>query len=284
MSDPLTLLAVHAHPDDEAIGTGGTLARYAAEGVRTALVCCTRGEEGEIHDPELDPAEAQPRLGAIREAELRAAASILDVGELIFLGYRDSGMDGTPSNSNPHNFMNADPHEAAGRLAAIIRRLRPQVVVTYDERGGYGHPDHKMAHRITRAAIERAAHDDAGEPGWRVLKLYYTAIALDTLLQANEQLKSRGLPSPFDTGDVSLDIRKFAAPDEVINARIDVGRYQATVERALRAHRTQIRDDDILLALPDDIKGQLFSVEHYIRAFSAVAVPQQETDLFAGLR
>lgn len=278
------MLVVHAHPDDESIGTGGTLARYADEGIRTGLVCCTRGEEGQILDPALDSDEAKPRLGAIRESELRSAASILNVSELYFLGYRDSGMEGSEASANPDNFINANPDEAAGRLAAIIRELRPQVVVTYDEHGGYGHPDHKMAHRITRAAIERAAHDGAGEPGWRVLKLYYTVIALDTLLQANEQLKSRGLPSPFDTGDVSLDIRQFAAPDEVINARIDVGRYQATVERALRAHRTQIRDDDILLALPDDIKGQLFSVEHYIRAFSAVAVPQQETDLFAGLR
>jgi N-acetyl-1-D-myo-inositol-2-amino-2-deoxy-alpha-D-glucopyranoside deacetylase len=275
---------VHAHPDDESIGTGGTLARYAEEGIRTALVCCTRGEEGQILDPTLDPEEARPRLGAIRESELRAAAAILHISELHVLGYRDSGMDGTETNANPSNFINADAGEAAERLAAVIRALRPQVVVTYDERGGYGHPDHKMAHRITLASIERATRDGAGGRGWRVLKLYYTVIALDTLLQLNEQMKARGLPSPFDAENFSLDIRQFAVPDEAINARIGVSRYQQAVERALRAHRTQIRDDDILLKLPDDLKAQLFSVEHYIRAFSEVAVPQQETDLFAGLR
>jgi N-acetyl-1-D-myo-inositol-2-amino-2-deoxy-alpha-D-glucopyranoside deacetylase len=193
-------------------------------------------------------------------------------------------MEGTETNANPDNFINANPDEAAGRLAAIVRELRPQVVVTYDERGGYGHPDHKMAHRITIAAIERAARDGDGGRGWQVLKLYYTVIALDTLLQVNEQMKARGLTSPFESEDVSLDIRQFAVPDEVINARIEVSGYQATVERALRAHRTQISDDDILLRLPDDLKAGIFSVEHYIRAFSKVAVPQQETDLFAGLR
>ncbi len=284
MSDPLTLLAVHAHPDDEAIGTGGTLARYAAEGVRTALVCCTRGEEGEIHDPELDPAEARLRLGAIREAELRAAASILDVGELIFLGYRDSGMDGTPANANPHNFMNADPHEAAGRLAAIIRRLRPQVVVTYDERGGYGHPDHKMAHRITRLAIEQAAEPGDGGAGWRVCKLYYTVISLDAVLRVNELMRAQGLEPPFSEDNPDLDIRQFTVPEEAITTRVDVRGYHEVMREALRAHRTQIPEDDVLLAIPPDVAEEVFGVEHYIRVFSCVPSPERETDLFAGLR
>src|SRR5690348_617658 len=129
MADMLTFLAVHAHPDDESICTAGTLARYAAEGVRTALVCCTRGEEGKIRDPALDAVEAKSRIGAIREAELRAAATALGIAELHLLGYRDSGMAGAAPNDNPRSFINADPDEAAERLAAILRALRPQVVV-----------------------------------------------------------------------------------------------------------------------------------------------------------
>jgi len=142
MTDPLTFLAVHAHPDDESIATGGTFARYAAEGARTVLVCCTRGEEGEIHDPALDPVEAGTRLGAIRERELRDAAAILGIHDVQLLPYRDSGMAGAAPNSRPDNFINADPVEAAARVAAVIRATRPDVVVTYDPGGGYGHPDH----------------------------------------------------------------------------------------------------------------------------------------------
>ncbi len=280
----LTLLAVHAHPDDEVIGTGGTFVRYGAEGVRTALVCCTRGEEGEIHDPDLDPAEAAPRLGAIREGELRAAAAILGIAELRFLGYRDSGMDGTAANANPHNFMNADPQEAAERLAAILRELQPHVVVTYDPNGGYGHPDHKMAHRITHLAIERAAQGGAGGEGWTVRKLYYTAIPLSGLLWLNEQMRARGLAAPFDDQNPDLDIRQFAAPDEAITARVDVRGAYDRVQHALRAHRTQIAADDLLLSLPRDLTEQAFAVESYIRAFTAVPAPDQETDLFTGLR
>lgn len=280
----LTFLAVHAHPDDEVIATGGTFARYAAEGVRTALVCCTRGEEGEIHDPALDPVEAAPRLDTIREAELRAAAAILGIGDLRILGYRDSGMAGTPANANPHSFVNADPAEAAGRLAAILRELRPQVVVTYDPNGGYGHPDHKMAHRITRLAIEQAAQPSESSPGWMVPKLYYTAIALSTLLWINDQMRARGLAPPFDDVQPDRDIRQYAAPDAAITARIAVRCAYTQVQRALRAHRTQIAAGDILLALPPDIAAQAFGVDAYIRAFSTIHASEQEIDLFDGLR
>lgn len=284
MSDQLTFLAVHAHPDDEAIGTGGTFARYAAEGIHTVLVCCTRGEEGEIHDPDLGEQEARPRLGAIREGELRAAAALLGIHELHFLGYRDSGMIGTPPNANPANFMNADADEAAERLATLLRAARPQVVATYDEQGGYGHPDHKMAHRVTHLAIARAAHDGPGGAGWTVSKLYYTAIPLSALLWINEQMRERGLAPVFAEDNPDFDIRQFAAPDDVITARISTRGYHEQVRRALRAHRTQIPEDDLLLSMPEDIATEAFSTESYIRAFTRVAAPDQETDLFAGLR
>jgi N-acetyl-1-D-myo-inositol-2-amino-2-deoxy-alpha-D-glucopyranoside deacetylase/mycothiol S-conjugate amidase len=279
--DTLTLLAVHAHPDDEVICMGGTFAHYAAEGLRTALVCCTRGEEGMIHDPALDPAEAYPRLGAIREGELRAAAGILGVTAVHVLGYRDSGM---PANANPSSLINADPAAAAERLAPIVRALRPHVVVTYDEHGGYGHPDHVMAHRVTRLAIARAAHGGAGGPGWDVPKLYYTVFPRSVLRWVNEQMQARGLRPPFREENLALDIRQGVVPDEVIAARVVVRRYQEQVRRALRAHHTQIRADDLLLALPRDIAAEAFAVDHYIRAYTRVPAPDQEMDLFAGLR
>ena len=281
MRDTLTLLAVHAHPDDEVICMGGTFARYAAEGLRTALVCCTRGEEGMIHDPVLDPAEAYPRLGAIREGELRAAAGILGIAEVHVLGYRDSGL---PANATPSNFSSADPAEAAERLAPIVRMLRPHVVVTYDEHGGYGHSDHAMAHRVTHLAIARAAHGGAGGPGWDVPKLYYTVFPGSVLRWVNEQMQARGLRPPFREDTLALDIRQGVAPDEAITARVDVRRYQEQAWRALRAHRTQIHTDDLLLALPRDIAAEAFAFDHYIRAYTRVPAPDQETDLFAGLR
>ena len=263
---------------------GGTFARYAAEGLRTALVCCTRGEEGMIHDPALDPAEAYPRLGAIREGELRAAAGILGIAEVHVLGYRDSGMPGMPANANPSTFSNADPAEAAERLAAIVRALRPHVVVTYDERGGYGHPDHAMAHRVTRLAMERAAHGGAGGPSWDVPKLYYTVFPRSVLRWVNEQMQARGLRPPFREDNLALDIRQGIAPDEVITTRVDVRGYQEQARCALRAHRTQIRADDLLLALPREIAAEAFAVDCYIRAYTRGPAPEQEMDLFAGLR
>ena len=281
MHDTLTLLAIHAHPDDEVICMGGTLARYAEEGRRTAVVCCTRGEEGRILDPAPDPAEARPRLGAIREGELRAACGILGIAVVHLLGYRDSGL---PASANPHNFVHADPAEAAERLAALMRALRPHVVVTYDEHGGYGHPDHAMAHRVTHLAIVRAAQSGAGGPGWEVPKLYYTVFPRSVLRWVNEQMQARGLRPPFREDTLALDIRQGVVPDEVITARVDVRKYQEQVRRALRAHRTQIRADDLLLALPREIAAEAFAVDHYIRACTRVPAPEQEMDLFAGLR
>ena len=290
MADPLTLLAVHAHPDDESIATGGTLARYAAEGVRTVLVCCTHGEEGEIRDPALDPVEAGPRLGAIREQELRAAAAILGVAaaDVRLLPYRDSGMAGTAANRSPDNFANADPREAAARVAAVIRAPRPHVVVTYDPGGGYGHPDHKKAHRVTLDAVAQAGDDGDGGPGWAAPKLYYTVVSLSALLAVNGEMRARGLAAPFREDEHAFDIRQLAVPDDRIDARVAVGEYLGTVRAALRAHRTQLAEDDPLLALPPDIAARAFAVESYIRASSpALARPHVahvEDDLFAGLR
>src|SRR5579864_6399480 len=153
-------MAVHAHPDDEC-STGGTLARYAAEGYNTVLVTCTNGEEGEVVDPDMDPAEVKPRLGDVRLGELNAAVGVLGVAHLEMLGYRDSGMVDTPPNEDPRSFNKADPDEATRRLVALIRQYEPDVLFTYAEDGGYGHPDHLMAHKITVAAF-----DVAGDPAY----------------------------------------------------------------------------------------------------------------------
>jgi len=284
MAAPHTLFMVHAHPDDETIGTGGTLARYAAEGVHTVLVCCTRGEEGEIHDATLDVAKAKPYLGEIRENELRRAAAALGVGALHVLPYRDSGMAESPSAARPDSFARASLDDAAQCVAALMRAARPQVVVSYDPGGGYGHPDHVKAYQVAVRAIERAAYDEEGRKGWTVQKLYYPAIALSALKEANAAMEARGLPAPFDEDDQRFDARQKALPDDALTARIAVGQYRDAVVAALRAHRTQLDDDDVLLSLPADVAARTFAVESYVRAWTRVAAPAREDDLFAGLR
>src|SRR5690242_1809499 len=173
----LTLMAVHAHPDDEATSGGASLVRYQAEGVRTILVTCTDGAEGEIHDPDLDPEEAKPRLPQIRAEELARAVKVMNISEAINLGYRDSGMVGTPANEDPNSFHQADMREAVGRLVKLVRQYRPQVMFTYNSFGGYGHPDHIKAHKIAIAAFDYAANirrypEAEFGPAWQPLKLY----------------------------------------------------------------------------------------------------------------
>jgi len=180
MAERLTFMTVHAHPDDEIFSTGGTYARYAKEGIHTVLVTCTGGEEGEIVDPSMVAEEVKPRLGEVRAQELRCAVAALGIETLEMLGYRDSGMAGTPSNENPESFNMADPEEATGRLVRLIRRHRPQVLVSYDANGSYGHPDHIKAHQTTWAAFDAAGdpdrYPDAG-PAWQPKKLYQCGLA-----------------------------------------------------------------------------------------------------------
>src|SRR6266581_4798609 len=174
----VTLLVVRPHPDDESIATGGMLASYSTRGVRTGVVICTGGEEGQIHDPDLDPVADMPRLREIRTREVRDACTILGVAALQMLGYRDSGMPGTPANQHPAAFVNADPAEATGRLVRIIRTLRPRVMVTEPPGGLYAHPDHVMCSRVSvdafHAAGDAQAYPEAGAP-WQAAKLYAIA-------------------------------------------------------------------------------------------------------------
>jgi LmbE family N-acetylglucosaminyl deacetylase len=197
------LLLVHAHPDDEAMSTGGVMARCVAEGRRVDLVTCTGGEEGEIHDPSLDVAEAQPRLAAIRAEELACSLDALGGGAINFhpLGYRDSGMMGTESNARPDVFWNADLDEATRRVVQIIREARPAVLISYDSNGNYGHPDHINAFRVAQAAFEAAGdparYPEAGVPHV-VAKRYEIAFSREAWFELMQEMQSRGIKLPWD--------------------------------------------------------------------------------------
>ncbi|HLI27279.1 MAG TPA: PIG-L family deacetylase [Chloroflexota bacterium] len=278
------LLVVRPHPDDESSATGGILARYAAQGVRTGVVTCTRGEEGEIHDPALDPEEARPRLGAIREQELYTACRILGVAEVRLLGYRDSGMAGSPANQHPDAFCNADLDEAAGRLVRIIRELQPQVVITENWEGSYGHPDHIMGHRVTRRAFFAAGdphcYPDAGPP-WRPQRLYAVVPVRDRWEELIELLRREGQDTSF------LERRRrdphFGIPKEQTTVQLDVADYVEIQRQALAAHRTQIPPDSWWLTLPPHIRRVAFGTAYLVRYFPTPAPGERDADLFAGL-
>jgi N-acetyl-1-D-myo-inositol-2-amino-2-deoxy-alpha-D-glucopyranoside deacetylase len=285
------LLLVHAHPDDEVIGTGATMAHYAEVGAHVTLVTCTLGEEGEILVPELEhlAADRDDGLGQHRIGELEAAMAALGITDHRFLGgagrWRDSGMIGTPSNDRPDVFWRADLDEAVGELVTIMREVRPQVVVSYDDNGGYGHPDHIQAHRVAVAAFDAAAdpdrYPDAGAP-WQASKLYETALPRSVIRQAFDTLKEMGEEAPF--GASSPEELEVGTPDELVTTRIDAGAKLDAKLAAMRAYPTQIAVDGPFFALSNNIGHGLFAVEYY-RLARSVDGPIQagETDLFAGV-
>lgn len=283
---PLALMCVHAHPDDEVIMTGGVLARAADEGMRTAVVTATGGELGEIVGEGMDPEEVRPRLAQVRRDELSAALSILGAGEPRFLGYRDSGMIGTEGNAHPAAFWQAPFDEAVGRLVGEIRRFRPDVLVTYDAFGGYGHPDHVQSHRVCLVAAEACAvgelYAEVGDP-WQVAKLYLATIPRSFIALANAELPRHGLPSPFGS-QTDPDLLTFGTPDEEVSTVVDVRPWLERKWAALRAHASQIGPESFFLNIPPELGEGAFGQEWFIRQRSRVAVPTAEKDLFAGLR
>jgi N-acetyl-1-D-myo-inositol-2-amino-2-deoxy-alpha-D-glucopyranoside deacetylase len=279
---PLTLMAVHAHPDDEVLGGGGTLARYAAAGQRVVLVTCTDGAVGEI----VDPAIATPEtLAEVRAEELRAACALLGIMAQHFLGYGDSGMMGTPENADPHAFWQADLDEATGRLVALIRQHRPQILVTYDANGFYGHPDHIQAHRVTVAAFDAAGdparYPEQGLAPWTPLKLYYTAIPRSRIQTLAKRLRELDIPADFANAEGGVD---FGVADEQITTTVDARAFAAVKREALAAHRSQVGVNSFFLAMPPPLWEEAMGIEYYERAASRVEAPGQEDDLFAGLR
>ncbi len=283
-SDPLCLLAVHAHPDDEASKGAGTVAKYRAEGVRTVLVCCTGGEEGDIHNPAMDLPEVKADIAAVRRAELDKAAAIIGYDEVEMLGYRDSGMPDSEANAHPESFASAPLDEAVGRLVTIIRRTRPHVVVTYgDEQGGYPHPDHLRVHDITHPAVDRAADPDwypeAGDH-WQVSKVYYSVWSKKRIELMHAKYLELGLESPYSD-------EWFSRPwqDDRITTSIDIEGFADVRFDALLAHATQIDPESpFWFGLPREVSAAIHPFDDYIRAASLVDADVPEDDLFAGLR
>ncbi|WP_028639084.1 N-acetyl-1-D-myo-inositol-2-amino-2-deoxy-alpha-D-glucopyranoside deacetylase [Nocardioides sp. URHA0032] len=296
------LLLVHAHPDDESIGQGATMAKYAAEGRGVTLVTCTGGEMGEILVPELAnlAADQDDRLGEHRRGELADAMKELGVTDHRYLGgfgtYRDSGMkwheDGhaVPADDIHENaFWNADLTEAANHLVAVIREVRPQVLVTYDQFGGYGHPDHIQAHRVATYAAALAAvpsyRKDLGEP-WDIAKIYWGAMSESRMRAGLRALRDAGDTTSFEGMDPDGPLPHFVTPDQDLAAVVDATDHVEQKLAAMRAHATQIAMDGPFFALSNNLGSVAWGLE-----FFRIAKGQQgelnedglETDLFAGL-
>ncbi len=304
----LLLMAVHAHPDDETISMGGTLAHYAATnaGVRgeatdVIVVTGTRGELGEIVIPERDTPEEHERLGETRMGEIAAAMRALGVARWENLGYRDSGMDGTDGNSDPrsfHHHINSSLDDTTEPLVRLIRAARPDVIATYDDFGGYGHPDHIAAAKIARRAWEVAGDPTwrpAAGPAWSPKKLYEVRIPDSQRDAVLKLLESRGIESwwsePKDVPPEELEKwrawrAKMACPDELITTRINIKEQLGAKRRAIQAHATQIKSDGPLLMMSDDDQIALGAREQYrLLAHRLGSEPKlPEEDLFAGLR
>lgn len=282
MAEPLVLLSVHAHPDDESSKGAATVSRYHAEGVRCVLVCCTGGEEGDILNQAMDRPEVKERLAEIRMEELATATAVIGYDETVLLGYRDSGMKDSPANANPDSFAQADLDEAVGRLVEIVRRERPQVIVTYpDDQGGYQHPDHLRVHEISVLAFEAAGDPDRFPdlgPPWQPRKLYYSAWSRARMVALHEKFLELGLASPF-----SEKWLERGGQDERVTTKIDVTEFHDIRRKALIAHATQIDPDSpFWFGLPEEVVAYPF--DDYILARSLVDAPVPEDDLFAGLR
>ncbi|MGI5457755.1 N-acetyl-1-D-myo-inositol-2-amino-2-deoxy-alpha-D-glucopyranoside deacetylase [Streptomyces sp. CA-249302] len=280
MTEPTRrLLLVHAHPDDESINNGATMARYAAEGARVTLVTCTLGERGEVIPPELRHLTGAA-LGEHRLRELTAAMAELGVEDFRLLGgpgqYTDSGMMGLPDNEDPACFWQADVDEAAGRLVEVILEVRPQVLVTYDDHGGYGHPDHIQAHRVAMRAAELAA-----DQGWEIPKVYWNRVPRSVGEAAFAGLDGDLSALPFSKAGVLDDVPGVVA-DERITTEIDGTAHAGAKAAAMRAHATQIEVAEPYFALSNELAQPLFTTEYYelVRGEGGAA---REHDLFAGL-
>jgi N-acetyl-1-D-myo-inositol-2-amino-2-deoxy-alpha-D-glucopyranoside deacetylase len=272
-------LFVHAHPDDETINNGATMAKMVEQGVAVTLVTCTRGEEGEVLVPELShlASSAEDKLGEHRVVELANAMKALGVTDHRFLGnYRDSGMMDTPQNSHPNCFWKADVEEAAKELAIIIDEIKPQVLVTYDEIGGYGHPDHIQAHRVAMRASEISA--------WQIEKIYWNIMPKSVVAKGIEAMKDQG--SDF-FGAENVDDLPFVKDDSFVSALVHAPEQVDKKMAAMKAHATQITVDGPFFALSNNLGVQVFGDEYYTLVKGQKSGPfntdNLETDLFAGI-
>ena len=282
-----SLLLVHAHPDDETINNGVTMAKYVAAGVRVTLVTCTRGEEGEVLVPSLShlASSNEDKLGEHRVEELAEAMRIIGVKDHRFLGaphrqWRDSGMVGTEPNSRPDVFWNADLDDAARELLSVILEVKPEVLITYDTNGGYGHPDHIQAHRVAMRAAEFAR-----EAGFSISKIYWNTIPRSVIEEGIEAMKKTG--SDFMGVEKAEDF-PFAQPDELVTTVVDGSDFVEKKMAAMKAHATQISVDGPFFALSNNLGLQVFGSEYYTLVHGEKAGPfdskGRETDIFAGVK
>ena len=303
MAQGLRLMAVHAHPDDESSKGAATLARYVAEGVEVMVVTCTGGERGDVLNPALkDDPDVLCDIAAFRRREMARAAAVLGVRHA-WLGFVDSGLpEGDPRPPLPEGCFAVQPVEVATEaLVRLVREFRPHVMTTYDENGGYPHPDHIMCHTVSVAAFEAAGdparHPDAGEP-WQPLKLYYDRVFSWTrMLALHEALLAEGIESPFaewiasrrpaaeradhETGDAE---RVDEAPEQPVTTRVHCADYFEVRDQALLAHATQIDPDGSWFEVPLDLQREVWPTEDYQLVSSTVRTSLPENDLFAGLR
>lgn len=292
-------MTIHAHPDDETITTGGVMSRYAGAGHRVMCVTCTGGEHGEIVVPDLDTPENHARLADIRRQELSRALARLGPIEHSWLGYVDSGMMGTPENDAPGSFWTADQDEAAARLVHLIRKVRPQVVVSYNDFGGYGHPDHIRAATITKIAFERAGDPEAfneqlesGLTPWQPLKLYETVLDISRRQAFQDLMEEKGIaawwvPPPDESPEQRAEreghLQQMADAQGPITTRVDVSEQMDAKLAAMREHVTQLPADGFFLAFtPDEWRG-FRPTEDFTLRESTVGVRIPEDDLFSGL-
>jgi LmbE family N-acetylglucosaminyl deacetylase len=273
---PLTLMAVHAHPDDEATGTGGVLARAAAEGMRTVLVTCTDGRCGDgpggvkPGEPGHDPAA----VVALRQAELEESCAVLKVSDLELLGYADSGMMGWATNDAPGSFWKTPVDDAAARLAELMERYQPDVVVTYDENGFYGHPDHIQAHRITMAAVAAT-----GIPA----KVYWTTVPRDKMAEFGRLMRELGADWDEPDPDADGPEPEIGLPDAEITTWVDTAEYGSQKYKALAAHASQ-GENIFFLRMGEEMFTEVMGLETFLRVQDTTGAALPEDDLFAGLR
>lgn len=280
------LLLVHAHPDDETIGNGVTMAKYATAGAQVTLVTCTRGEEGEVLVSDLAnlASDKDDKLGEQRIIELTNAMNELGIKDFRFLGapdkkWRDSGMMGTPQNDRIDVFWQTDLDEASLELVKIILEIKPQVLITYDEFGGYGHPDHIKAHRVAMRAAELAA-----DQGWQISKIYWNTMPRSVIQMGIEKMKEVG--SDF-FGAESADDLPFAKPDELVTTVVNAPEFVPQKLAAMKAHATQITVDGPFFALSNNLGLSVWGDEYYTLARGVAAAPfdekGRELDIFAGV-
>jgi mycothiol S-conjugate amidase len=287
MAGPLRLLTVHAHPDDESSKGAATCARYVAEGHEVLVVTCTGGERGSVLNPAMDKPEVHANMTEIRRAEMARAAELLGVQHR-WLGYVDSGLpEGDPKPPLPDGcFALGDLEEQTGTLVALIREFRPHVVVTYDENGGYPHPDHIRCHQVSLAAFDAAGDPDRfpglGEP-WQPLKLYYShGFSRARVLKFHEAMEAAGLESPYTQWIENWKDR--ADPGDRVTTRVECAEYFPVRDEALKAHETQIDPTSRWFAIPMAMQRELWPTEDYELVRSLVRSTTPEDDLFAGLR